>query len=103
MQARSSVGVVLDRVFRDHPHALGETYWQHQRRALHFGGAMITAGVACLIHALVPAVFVRTASGRVQSLHDEMQAAGRLGDLPNGRSHPGGRDPLPEYGSALGL
>jgi hypothetical protein len=62
---------------------------------------MIVAGVACLVHALVPALFVRTASMRVQSLYDEMHAARRLGAA----SHRG-RDPVDQKrlrgcGSAL--
>lgn len=101
MQARSSVGGVLNKVFLDHPHAFGESYRQHQRRALHFGTSMITAGVACLIHALVPAVFVRTASRRVQSLYDEMHATRRLGGIANGQSNPGSPEPLLGYGSVL--
>lgn len=38
---------------------------------------MIAAGVACLVHPLVPALFVRTASTMVLRLHDEMDAAPR--------------------------
>jgi hypothetical protein len=79
---------VLDKVFFDHPRSLGETYWQHQRRALRFGTSMITAGVACLVHALIPAVFVRTASTMVLRLHDEMHAAKRLRENPHIRSSP---------------
>ena len=78
MKAWSNAPGVLVNVFLDHPRSLDETYWQHQRRALHFGGSMIGAGVACIIHALVPALFVRTASMRVESLYDEMHATRRL-------------------------
>ena len=88
---------MLDKVFLDHPHSLGETYWQHQRRALHFGISMITAGVACLVHALVPAVFVRTASSRVRSLYDEMNATRRLGGAADARSTIRSREALPAY------
>jgi len=95
---------MLDKVFLDHPHSFGETYWQHQRRALHFGISMITAGAACLVHALVPAVFVRTASSRVLSLYHEMNATGRLGGgIERGRPSVGGRERLPGYTSALQL
>jgi hypothetical protein len=86
---------MLDKWFLDHPHSLGETYWQHQRRALHFGFSMITAGTACLLHALVPAVFVRTASSRVLDLYDEMKATRRLGGITHGRPTRGGREALP--------
>jgi len=69
---------LLDRAFREHPRSLGESYWQHQQRALAFGMAMIVAGLACLVHALVPALFERTASGAVLRLHERMRAAHRI-------------------------
>jgi len=68
---------VLDKVFLGHPRSRGETYWQHQRRALRFGSSMVAAGIACLVHAVIPAVFVRTASTVVLRLHDQMQTTGR--------------------------
>jgi hypothetical protein len=77
---------ILDRVFLDHPRSLGETYWQHQRRAWHFGISMVGAGMACLVHALVPAVFDRTASRAVQRLHDEMSATRRLDGIAPARA-----------------
>ena len=92
---------MLNKVFLDHPHSFGESYWQHQRRALHFGISMITAGAACLVHALVPAVFVRTASSRVLSLYDEMNATRRLGVMVHRRPGPGSRETPPGYTSAL--
>jgi Family of unknown function (DUF6356) len=90
MKAWSNAPGLLVKVFLDHPLSLNETYWQHQRRALHFGSSMIGAGVACVVHALVPALFARTASMTVQSLHDEMHATGRLG----GALRRGGQGPL---------
>jgi Family of unknown function (DUF6356) len=74
-------------LFLDHPRSLGETYWQHHRRALRFGVSMIAAGTACLVHALFPAVFVRTASTVVLRLHDEVQAAKRLSASHHSRSN----------------
>lgn len=78
MKAWSNAPGVLVKVFLDHPRSLNESYWQHQRRGLHFGSSMIRAGVACIIHALVPALFARTASVTVQSLYDEMHTTRRL-------------------------
>jgi len=92
---------ILEQVFLDHPRSLGETYWQHQRRAAHFGASMITAGVACILHALIPALFVRTASSTVSRLHDEMQATGRLGGTPRDRSHRWDGDTVGGHTSAL--
>ena len=67
-----------DRAFLDHPRSLGESYWQHHKRALGFGTAMIAGGIACVIHALVPALFERTASTTVLRLHEFMRATHRL-------------------------
>ena len=88
-------GRVVEKVFLDHPHALGESYWQHQRRASQFATSMIGAGLACLIHALVPALFER--SRTVQSLYDEMHARRRLGGLSPGAPIAAGREALPGY------
>jgi hypothetical protein len=76
---------MVDKVFLEHPRALGETYWQHQRRALQFGTSMISGGLACLLHALIPAIFVRTASTTIARLHEQMHAARRLGHGPQDR------------------
>ena len=67
-----------DRAFLDHPRSLGESYWQHQKRALGFGTAMVAGGIACVIHAFVPALFERTASTTVLRLNECMRATHRL-------------------------
>jgi hypothetical protein len=50
-------------VFVDHPRAMGETYWQHFWAAVRIAGLMATGACAALVHAVVPALFPRTASG----------------------------------------
>jgi hypothetical protein len=67
-----------DRAFLEHPRDLGESYWQHQQRALGFGRAMIAGGIACVIHALVPTWFEHTASGTIVRLYERMRATQRL-------------------------
>jgi hypothetical protein len=86
---------MVGKVFLDHPRALGETYWQHQRRALQFGTSMVSAGLACLLHALIPAIFVRTASSTVVRLHEQMHAARRLGQASQDRFSSFERKALP--------
>jgi Family of unknown function (DUF6356) len=63
---------MLLRLFTDHPHEVGETYLEHQRRALGFGLQLVAGGVACLVHALVPALCQRTASRTIARLNDRM-------------------------------
>ena len=67
-----------DSLFTDHPRSLGESYWEHQRHALEFGVSMIRGGIACVIHALLPALFVRTASTTVVHLHERLVATRRI-------------------------
>lgn len=63
---------MFKRLFLDHPSAIGEGYWQHQRQALKFSVTLLGAGCACLVHALVPAFCVRTGSTMVANLHQRM-------------------------------
>jgi hypothetical protein len=55
--------------FTDHPHSIGESYWQHMRVALAFAGAMLVGAAASLVHALFPFLCTRTGSGIVLRLH----------------------------------
>jgi hypothetical protein len=59
-------------LFLKHPRSIGETYVEHMATALHFGMTMILGGIACMIHALIPALFERAASDTVVSLYDRM-------------------------------
>jgi hypothetical protein len=68
--------------FVEHPHAIGETYGEHAAAAAGFGGLLIAAGLACLVHALLPWMFETTASGLVVRLHNRMAA--RRGTLAAG-------------------
>jgi hypothetical protein len=61
-------------LFFKHPHTVGETYLQHASAALAFGLTMIVAGAACVVHALVPRLFERTASEAVFRLYSQMTA-----------------------------
>ncbi|MBL8523054.1 MAG: hypothetical protein JNN20_05140 [Betaproteobacteria bacterium] len=58
--------------FTQHPHDIGETYWQHQRRALGFAFQLLGAGLAALVHALLPFLFVETGSRTISKLHTAM-------------------------------
>ena len=55
--------------FTAHPTSVNETYWQHLAFALRFGIKMTLGGVAAMLHAIFPFLFVATA-GR---LCDELQ------------------------------
>jgi hypothetical protein len=53
---------------KDHLAAAGEAYFEHFRFASTVGLMAIAAGLACIIHAVVPALCTRTASRTIASL-----------------------------------
>jgi hypothetical protein len=65
---------MIDRLFLCHPRSIGESYGEHARTAFGFGWAMLWGGLACIVHALVPALFMRTASDTVKQLYAQMKA-----------------------------
>ena len=76
------------RMFTEHPESVGETYGEHLVRAWWFGGRMVVAGLACMLHALLPFIFVHTGSEAIDDLHARMQATRRraAGSQPPARA-----------------
>ena len=60
---------MIDGLFLRHPHAVGESYLEHQTVALGFARELAGAGLACGVHAIVPALITRTASRAIERLH----------------------------------
>lgn len=65
---------MIDRIFLSHPRSVGESYGAHAATAARFGLTMVGGGIACLVHAVVPALFARTASDSVKRLYERMKA-----------------------------
>lgn len=65
---------MIDRLFLEHPRSVGESYGRHAVAAAGFGVRMILAGTACLVHAVVPRLFMRTGSSTVKLLYGRMKA-----------------------------
>ena len=61
-------------MFREHPASVGETYVEHLGVATSFGLSLIRAGLACLIHAVLPFVFTTYARRAVAGLHGRIVA-----------------------------
>ena len=59
----------LDRLFLSHPRAHGESYGEHFAFASSVGLALIAAGFACCLHALLPFLFEDTGSRAIARLH----------------------------------
>ncbi len=55
---------------KDHLDTVRESYFEHLRFAVWFGGKLIIAGVAVILHALFPAICQTTGSQTVYKLND---------------------------------
>jgi hypothetical protein len=64
----------LDRYFLSHPRSVNESYLQHAGVAAGISVRLFGAAFAALMHALVPCLFVTTASAMIKKLHSEMLA-----------------------------
>lgn len=62
------------RLFTDHPESVGESYGEHLVTATGFGARMVLAGLACMVHAFLPFLFVKTGSHQISGLYDRMVA-----------------------------
>ncbi len=63
---------MLGRLFQEHPKSLGMSWAEHGAGAVAIGARMVGAGLACIVHAVVPALFTETAGRTVKSLYDQM-------------------------------
>jgi hypothetical protein len=61
-----------NRLFKDHPASVGETYGQHFTAAMGFGFRMIWGGIVCMVHAIVPGAFATAGSDVICELHERM-------------------------------
>ena len=66
------------RLLTEHPASVGETYSEHMSRAACFGARMMLAGMACLVHAVLPFLFVRTGSRTIVELNDRLAVDRRV-------------------------
>jgi hypothetical protein len=61
------------KLFLDHPNSLGMSWAEHGAGAVKVGFALIGAGLAALVHAVVPAIFGETASRTVIRTYEHIQ------------------------------
>ena len=63
---------IWNRLFKDHPASVDETYWQHFAAAMGFGLRMMWGGLVCMVHAIVPGAFCTKGSDTICELHERM-------------------------------
>ena len=64
---------VVDRLFLRHPRSLGMTWAGHGIGAVKIGAELIGAGIAAIVHAVVPGWFTETAGRTVTRIYDHIQ------------------------------
>jgi hypothetical protein len=62
----------FDRYFLSHPHSVDESYVEHAGVAFRFAVRLLGAGLAALVHAVIPCLFEKTASSIIKTMHGEM-------------------------------
>ena len=64
---------VVDRLFLEHPRSLGLSWAKHGSGAVRIGFQLIGAGIAALVHAIVPGWCTDTAGRRVTETYHYIQ------------------------------
>jgi hypothetical protein len=64
---------MLGRLFVDHPRSLGLSWLAHSAGAAKIGGKLIGAGLAALVHAVIPGLFTDTAGRIVTETYQYVQ------------------------------
>ena len=58
----------MPNLFTSHPASVGESYGEHLAFALAFGAPMAMGGLAAIVHAVFPFLFITTASRTLDEL-----------------------------------
>ena len=68
---------MFGRLFLDHPRSVDESYFEHLLFAGGFAVRLIGAGLAALIHALIPCLFEKTAGNMIMRMHSKISSRDR--------------------------
>ena len=64
----------IKKIFTEHPHSIGETYFDHLICAAGYGLKMIFAGFAVIIHSVFPFLFETTASDLAKEITGDVDS-----------------------------
>ena len=68
---------MFGRLFLDHPRSVDESYFEHLLFAGGFAVRLMGAGLAALIHALIPCLFEKTAGNMIMRMHSKISSRDR--------------------------
>ena len=63
---------MLRSLFTEHPASVDETYTEHMGVAFSFASRMFLGSLACLVHAFLPFLCVKTGSETISELNERM-------------------------------
>jgi len=64
---------MIRRLFLEHPQKAGESYFRHQRVALSFALPLLGAGLAAMVHAVIPGLCETTAGDAIRKLNARLE------------------------------
>jgi hypothetical protein len=64
----------MKNIFKNHPNAVGQTYFQHFLKSCSFGIQLIGIAIRAFIHAIFPWCFEYSTSDSISKLNDALQA-----------------------------
>ena len=76
----------LHRLFLSHPQAVDESYGEHLLFAFGFAARLFGAGLAALIHAVIPCLFETTASRMIREMHQRITNRAHGAAAPRSRA-----------------
>jgi len=68
---------MIAKVFLDHPRNVDETYLEHARFAGGFSLTLLGAAGAAAVHAVIPCLFEKTASGMIAQMYAKTHNRGQ--------------------------
>ena len=63
---------MITRLMTEHPASVGESYAEHFVQASGFASHLFVAALVCSVHALLPFLFVKTGSRKIEMLYKRM-------------------------------
>jgi hypothetical protein len=63
-----------------HLQDISETYWEHSKFAGKLGFMLLKAGVAALAHAIIPSLFINTASNTIKEINFLLESRNSVDD-----------------------
>ena len=65
---------MIEKVFLQHPATVEESYFEHMMFAGRFALTLLAASAAAFVHAVIPALFEKTASNLIRQMYARIES-----------------------------